>query len=322
MRHDSQLAWPPGFSSIRSISLGVQTCSSNCYEYLYDLTERLFLLPNLEYIYVDHPYSTPGARERVLPRRGSTVKHVHITSSELETNDFSDMIAGIVALKSFSLQSRHRNGCDIIRQLTACHRDSLEYLDMCDTDVLQRLHERYLSNFSFQGLTIFPNLKYLAVDLLVLLHQHTETRYARPGQLVNLKPHAEVERINLAGFLPPSLEYIAFKISAANYLLSTAVADAVSALVAKMIQSGAFPKLKAVFFEDIAPQNLDFANPMPHSLSDTPWFQQAIAAGLEMNVEVCTTWTHPGRQIRARKDQCGIPRATCSSDMRTDHRNG
>jgi hypothetical protein len=283
----------------------------------------LFTLPNLEYFYLDHPYSGPSTGEDRyrLPHRISTVKHVHLTSSDLEINEMSEMLAGIAKLKSFSLQSLHRNGCDVLRLLHLHHGDSLEYLDMCDTDVLQRLYERYFSKLSIDGLRMFSSLKYIVIDLLVLLHQHVETRYAHPGQLVTLKPHTDVDRIDLTSILPPSIEYIAFEISNSNYVLTNPVAEAVSALVAKMIRSDVFPKLRMIFFKEIGPRKPSATRSKIFLPTDPLWFEEAIMAGAEQGVEVCTMWTHPRRAIRDKMDELGISRAMGAADMRTDHRN-
>jgi hypothetical protein len=231
------------------------------------------------------------------------------------------MLAGIAALKSFSLQSLQRNGCDVIRLLAMHHGETLEFLDMCDTDILHRLYEKYFSRLSMEGLKMFPNLKYIAIDLLVLLHQHTETRYAHPGQLVTLKPHADVDRVDLASILTPSIEFIAFKISNSNYILTPEVADAVSKLVAKTIRSGVFPNLRAVFFEGISPKKPGAINANGSYSNDVSWFMDAMVAGSGNGVEVCTAWTHPGREMRDRKDELGIPRAVSARDMKTDGRN-
>lgn len=231
------------------------------------------------------------------------------------------MLAGIATLKSFSLQSLQRNGCDVIRLLGMHHGDTLEYLDMCDTDILHRLYEKYFSRLSLDGLKMFPDLKYIAIDLLVLLHQHTETRYAHPGQLVTLKPHADVDRVDLSLILTPSIEFIAFKISNSNYVLTDQVGDAVSKLVAKEIRSGVFPNLRAVFFEGVSPQKPSPNYAKVSNSNDVSWFMDVIVAGSEKGVEVCTAWTHPGREMKKRKDELGIPRAVSARDMRTDRRN-
>ena len=315
--------WPPGLASLRSISIGVRTSRDRGFTYPFPFIAPLFLLPNLEYIYLDRPHSgyDQGEHRYHLPRRISTVKHVHITSCDLEIIDLSGMLVGIAALKSFSLQSLQRNGCDVIRLLAMHHGDTLEYLDMCDTDILHRLHENYFSRLSINGLKMFPKLKYVAIDLLVLLHQHIETQYAHPGQLVILKPHADVDRVDLASILPPSIELIAFKISNSNYLLTPEVADAVSKLVAKTIRSGVFPNLRAVFFDGISPKKPGANNARGSNSNDVSWFMDAIVAGSGKSAEVCTAWTHPGREMRERKDELGIPRAVSARDMRTDGRN-
>jgi hypothetical protein len=315
--------WPSGFSSLRSVSIGVRTSRQRGFSYPFPFIAPLFLLPNLEYIYLDHPHSglDPDEFRNHLPRRVSTVKHVHITSGNLEIAEVSEMLAGIAALRSFSLQSLHRNGCDVIRLLAIHHSETLQYLDMCDTDIYQRLYERYFSKLSFDGLRMFTNLKYIAIDLLVLLHQHIETRYAHPGQLVVLKPHTVVNRIDLSSIVPHSIEFISFKISNSNYLLSTSVADAVSELVAKIIRSGTFPSLKAIFFEDLVTQRSSSTQTRTGGSLDMAWFTEAVAAGIEKNVEVCIDWMYPGRQIIDKKDQFGIPRAASARDMRTDERN-
>ena len=315
--------WPPGFAALRSIAIGVGKPRTRGYIYPFSMIVPLFALPNLEYFYLDHPYSGPSTGEGRyrLPRRLSTVKHVHLTSSDLEINEMSELLAGIAKLQSFSLQSLQRNGCDVLRLLYMHHGESLEYLDMCDTDVMGRLYERYFSELSINSLTIFPNLKYIAIDLLVLLHQHIETRFAHPGQLVTLKPHADIDRIDLSSILPSTIEYIVFKISNANYLLATPVADAVSALVAKTIGSNAFPKLRAVSFEEIGPRKISSTHSKPFLPTDSPWFEEAVTAGKENGVEVCTVWTHPHQDMRERMDELGIPRAMSARDMKTDHRN-
>lgn len=314
--------WPPGFASLRSVSIGVPLSRSRGFVYPFSCVFPILLLPNLEYFYISHPHSPldPENRPR-LPRRISTVKHLHLAYSDLESKEMSEMLSGIAKLESFSLQSLHRNGCDVIRLLALYHVDSLKYLDMCDTDVLQKLHERYFSRLSVHGLRMFSSLKYIAIDLLVLLQQHVETRYAHPGQLVTLKPHSDVDRIDLTTILPLTIEYIAFKVSHSNYLLTTPVADAVSKLVAKTISFGAFPKLKAAFFDGLSPQKPGFGGSKPHSSPDFPWFTAAIEAGAEKGIEVCTVWTHPGRQMKARKDELGIPRATSARDMKTGVQN-
>lgn len=283
----------------------------------------LFLLPNLEYLFLDHPhsgYDTHQARDK-LRRRISTVQHLHISSGDLELEEASEMIHGIAKLKSFSLQSLHRNGCDVIRLLSIHHGETLEYMDMCDTDTLQLLHERHFSILSVGGMKMFANLRYIAVDLLVLLHQHIETRYAHPGQFVTHKRHADISTIYLASILPHSIEKIAFKLSSHNYLLSSRVADAVSDLVAEAIRNKTLPNLKAVFFEDLTPQKPSSNQPLPYKPTDMAWFRGAVAAGRENGVEVCTVWTHPGRRMRERKDELGIPRAVSGGDMKTDTRN-
>lgn len=282
----------------------------------------MLLLPNLEYFYISHPHSPLDPDDRAeLPRRMSTVKHLHLAFSDLESKEMSAMLSGIAKLESFSLQSMHRNGCDVIRLLALYHGDSLGYLDMCDTDILQKLYERYFSRLSVDGLRMFSNLKYIAIDLLVLLHQHIDTRYSHPGQLVTLKPHTDIDKIDLTAILPSTIEYIAFKVSSHNYLLATPVADAVSKLVTKTLHSGVLPKLKAVFFEDLSPRKPGFGGSRSYAPPDSPWFTAAIEAGLERGVEVCTVWTHPGRQMKARKDELGIPRASSRRDMKTDSRN-
>ena len=167
---------------------------------------------------------------------------------------------------------------------------------------------------------MFSSLKYIAIDLLVLLHQHTETRYAHPGQLITLKPRMNVD-VNLALILPPSIEFIAFKLGNSNYALTDQVADVVSALVIKTIHSDAFPNLRAVFLEDITPKQPGPNRPKGTKPNSVIWFENAVAAGLEKDVEVCTIWTHPGRQMRDRKDELGIPRAVSARDMKTDGRN-
>jgi hypothetical protein len=47
----------------------------------------------------------------------------------------------------------------------------------------------------------------------------------------------------------------------------------------------------------------------------------AIVAGSGNDVEVCTAWTHPGREMRNTKDELDIPRAVSARDMNTDGRN-
>ena len=315
--------WPPGFSSLRSVSIGVRTSRQRGFSYPFPFIAPLFLLPNLEYIYLDHPHSglDPDEVRNHLPRRVSTVKHVHITSGNLEFAEVSEMLVGIAALRSFSLQSLHRNGCDVIRLLAMHHSKTLQYLDMCDTDIYQRLYEQHFSKLSFYGMRKFTNLKYIAIDLLVLLHQHIESRYAHPGQLVVLKPHSDVGRIDLSSILPPSIELISFKISNSNYLLSTSVADAVSELVAKTIRSGNFPNLKAIFFEDLVTQRSSSTQTRTGGSLHMAYFTEAVAAGMEKNVEVYIDWMYPGRQIINKKDEFGIPRAPSARDMRTDERN-
>ena len=300
--------------------MGIRTTNERGFILPFTFVKPLFLLPNIQYLYIDHPHGgngNPEARLR-LARRSSTVKHLHITSGDLELNEISEALAGIAKLTSFSLQSLQRNGGDVIRFLAIHHGEYLQYLDMCDTDVLSRLYERYFSRMSVDGLRIFSNLKYIAIDLLVLLHQHIDTRYAHPGQLIILKPRARIETIELAAILPSSIAYVALKISSSNYKLSAAVADAVSSLIAKTIRNKDFPNLKAVFFEDIAPPKQYPVPPAVVELRDVVWFEEVVAAGVESGVEVCTCWTHPDQAMRDRKDALGIPRAMVASDMKSN----
>lgn len=87
-----------------------------------------------------------------------------------------------------------------------------------------------------------------------------------------------------------------------------------------MIQCGALPKLKAIFFEEIAPKKAGSVGAAPYT-SAGPWFQEVVEAGMKKAIEVCTVWTHPGRQMKAKKDELGIPRASSARDMKTDVRN-
>jgi hypothetical protein len=123
----------------------------------------------------------------------------------------------------------------------------------------------------------------------------------------------------LSSILPQSTEFISFKISNSNYVLSTSVAEAVSELVAETIRSGTFPHLKAIFFEDLITQKSSSTQAMARGSfsSYMARFTEAVAAGIEKNVEVCI----PRRQIIDKKNEFGIPRATSARDMRTDERN-
>ncbi|KAI5356978.1 Putative leucine-rich repeat domain superfamily [Septoria linicola] len=268
-------AWPPGFMSLRMVSI----CNSTSLRHPHDsYTTKpsrlapLFLLPNIKVLNLTLlGYQDDEEPDFFLPPNSSTVEELSFSCCSITLQAFIKFIQGCRHLRHFlcaasSMGSNHRNDTELFRTLSRCHNSTLESLSLDS-------YNRRLSILA----TSFPRLKVLdrlsIRDLVRDQIRNTEGLTFRPSDkpqtraAVSADPVDGVDVVELRDALPSSLE----KLGLSTHTVSANRPDfmarnAVLRAVADLVEDERFSNLKQICLRGLLNIASDDEEWDPHAL--------------------------------------------------------
>jgi len=277
--------WPPGLAGLRDVAIGVSSGTwrdqSRDDSSHYTLAAML-QLPQLQSLYLNDLYLDEEQEDEngdlvdwdILPRT-STVSRLFLDNVSSMTVEFqNDLVQTPRALEAFSVRVAHEitHVDDIVSNLNKAQAGSLQYLMFYNPDRLSGYRcKAYLpSELADCRALRHVSMSVWDIELLALYESQHKTAEAFCDFFVGVFPRT-LEVLVCFGCGPGFQEGF---LEGQNFDL-----EYFDLAIVKMLDSGLYPNLKTIFFEDVA---IAQKGTSPGRIS----LQEAMAAGERNNVEI------------------------------------
>ncbi|KAF2765950.1 hypothetical protein EJ03DRAFT_354387 [Teratosphaeria nubilosa] len=250
MVHVARLPIPPGFQSLRQISISVPGNPAGHLCWVSPASVKpLLSLPKLEHLYLAHIGSVDGVRDEILELepQSANVSSVYFRQTALSSADVWDLLRPIRALRSLTFEECLIDNVELdstaiislVSRVVASHSEHLESLTFPERNIQYRQDVRFpLDQFSS-----VRNLKHITINIEDLRAKENSRRSSR------LSPLDDPSYADQSLFAwPEALEMhslTSLELLGAT-VLSPAVTASLDATLAHAIESGRMPKLRCV----------------------------------------------------------------------------